>query len=194
MHGDPPAPRRDKKGDRAAHNKLLLEIGATEAFTRGLIRAEDYCRVSRALDEINAKTAGMPNQLSHLDNHWLWGATGTGKSKYARETWPNHYLKDITKWWDHYDGQPNILVDDLDPDHKFMAKQLKNWSDHYPFTPEIKGGRLPPIRPASIIVTSQYKPEQIFTDEDATAIRRRFQVRHFGGFTGAPRSGDNPQI
>jgi hypothetical protein len=39
MHGDPPAPQRNVKRDRAKHNALLLEIGATEAFHRGLINA-----------------------------------------------------------------------------------------------------------------------------------------------------------
>ena len=179
VHGDPPRPRQDKLGDRAKHNALLKEIGAVAAFNRGLIRAEDYSRTSRGLDEIIAKDGPPAESRSNLDNYWLYGATGTGKSKYARETWPNPFLKDVTKWWDHYDGQPAVLVDDLDPEHKFLAKQLKNWSDHYPFTPEIKGGRLPPIRPATIIVTSQYHPEDIFTPEDTKAILRRFKLKHF---------------
>ena len=83
---------------------LLLEIGAVEAFKRGLVRAPDYCRVSRALDEIRAKTKDTPGDLVKLDNHWIWGSTGTGKSKMARQNWPDAYLKDITKWWDHYAG------------------------------------------------------------------------------------------
>ena len=154
MLGNPPRPAPFKKGDQAAFNRALLDKGAVQGYLDGDIKPENYSRISGALDELRAKTMPPAVSRSDLDNHWLWGATGTGKSKYAREKWPDFYLKDITKWWDHYNGQSAILVDDIDPEHKFLAKQLKNWSDHYPFTPEIKGGRLPPIRPATVIVTS----------------------------------------
>lgn len=154
MLGDPPAPQRNVKRDRAKHNALLLEIGATEAFHRGLINAQDYSRVDRALNEITAKTKDTPGDLEHLDNHWLYGKTGTGKSRMARAKWPGAYLKDITKWWDHYNDQPAIIIEDLDPDHKYLARQLKIWSDRYPFSPEHKGSYLPPIRPKHVIVTS----------------------------------------
>jgi hypothetical protein len=122
MHGDPPKPAPFRKGDRAKHNANLLDIGAVEAFKQGLIRAEDYCRVSRAIDEIRAKTRPVPKDMPTLDNHWYYGKTGTGKSRTARAAYPNHYLKDITKWWCHYDGQPNVLLEDLDPDHKYLCR------------------------------------------------------------------------
>jgi hypothetical protein len=99
----------------------------------------------------------------------------------ARAKWPGAYLKDITKWWDHYNDQPAIIIEDLDPDHKYLARQLKIWSDRYPFSPEHKGSYLPPIRPKHVIVTSQYAPEEIFTHEDSQAIRRRFTVTNLSG-------------
>ncbi|AXH74450.1 MAG: helicase [Circoviridae sp.] len=195
MFGDPPAPRLNKKGDRAAFNRALLDKGAVQGYLDGDIRAEDYCRVSRAIDELRAKTRPAPESRSNLDNYWFYGKTGTGKSRACHERWPGHYRKDVNKWWDHYDGQQVVIIDDLDPTHQYLARSLKIWSDHNPFPAEVKFGKLSDIRPATIVVTSQYKPQEIFSAEDASAVLRRFKLEHFvSADLQGPRNGDNPHI
>lgn len=78
-----------------------------------------------------------------------------------------------------YNDQDTVIIDDLDLSHGYMARHLKLWGDHRPYKAQVKGGTLGDIRPARIIVTSQYPITAIFNAEDATAIERRFKVTHF---------------
>nr|WQA30185.1 MAG: rep protein [Cressdnaviricota sp.] len=114
-----------------------------------------------------------------LENLWLCGDPGTGKTKFAWDHYPDLYIKAINKWWDGYHGQEVVLLDDWDPRHEVLTQHLKIWADRYPFRGECKGSSLM-IRPKIIIVTSNYTIEQCFQNpEDVEAIRRRFKVHRF---------------
>lgn len=111
-----------------------------------------------------------------LDNVWISGVTGAGKSRYVRETYPDFYWKSMSKWWDGYANEDVVVLDDFAPEHgKFLGYYLKIWADHYVFNGEVKGGMLS-IRPGVIVVTSQYKLYDCFEEaETITAMRRRFK-------------------
>lgn len=56
-----------------------------------------------------------------------------------------------------------------------MLGQLKKWAQHKPFKAEDKFGQMREIRPKTIIVTSNFKIEDIWVKEvDRLAIGRRF--------------------
>lgn len=113
-------------------------------------------------------------------NEWYWGSTGTGKSRKAREDNPGFFLKLHNKWWDHYEGQETVIIDDLgEGKAKALTDHIKQWADRYPFPAEKKGSATV-IRPKKIIVTSNYSPDQIWADTaDLEPILRRFKVVHF---------------
>ncbi len=84
--GIPPAAR--VKGNLKARNKMLLEKGAEQAVEDGDIAIKEYPKVKAALDLYRLVTIRHPD-LEKLDNHWIHGEPGVGKSRMARMRWPN---------------------------------------------------------------------------------------------------------
>ena len=114
-----------------------------------------------------------------LNNEWYYGEAGTGKTRKAWEENPDLYIKSINKWWDGYNGQKVVLLDDWDPKHEVLVSYLKQWSDRYPFRAETKGSSMM-ARPEKVIVTSNYSIDECFQNpQDIEAIKRRFKVTKF---------------
>jgi hypothetical protein len=121
--------------------------------------------------------------LEELDHFWLWGVPGSGKSHKARTHWTEEFgepfLKGLNKWWDGYKDHRLVVLEDIDTSHAWMAQLLKVWSDKYPYPAEVKGSVLGSIRPAKLVVTSNYSIDDIFDPVDAMALKRRFNIQHF---------------
>lgn len=171
--GIPPA-CLNKKGAKAKRNLLLISKGAEQAVRDGDIKIEDYAKLKHNLDLYAATTSKLAD-LDGLDNYWIVGAPGTGKSHYARAAFGTHYDKPLNKWWDDYKGQETVILDDFDENHTCLSSHLKRWADKYPFTAEVKGGATK-LRPRRIVVTSNYTINQLFKEKTLQeAISRRFK-------------------
>ena len=127
------------------------------------IQADIRLRHYSTILKVAAKYAKPPKELTELDNTWIWGPPGTGKSMWVHRMYPGGYKKGFSKWFDGFredeEGHKTVILDDLHP--KFGQKEeLKNWADLYPFVAEYKGGVMV-IRPERIVVTSNYSPAQV---------------------------------
>lgn len=116
-----------------------------------------------------------------LVNEWLVGDSGCGKSWTARHENPGCFVKDVDhdaeKWWDTYNGEEVVVIEDVSPFNKKFTDSLKKWTDRYPFPAQVKGGYMT-IRPKKIVVTSQYRIEEIWEDRQTRdALNRRFITR-----------------
>ena len=110
-------------------------------------------------------------------NLWIWGPSRTGKTYWARHfSDEKKYVKPINKWWDGYDGQKVVIIEDIDPDScKHLAHHMKLWADRYPFTAALKGSSTV-VSPAqyNLIVTSNYCIDECFDGKDLVPIHERF--------------------
>lgn len=60
---------------------------------------------------------------------WIHGPAGSGKSYSVRKIFKPIFIKPQNKWWDGYEGEPYILLDDFDRQGACLAHYLKIWAD-----------------------------------------------------------------
>jgi len=171
--GEPGQAGGAKEKERWAQAKRAATEGDLES-----VPPDIYLRFYRTLKEIKKDHMVAAPDAQGVTGQWLWGAPGTGKSRDARALYPGAYLKMQNKWWDGYQGEEAVILDDFDC--KELGHHLKIWGDRYAFIAENKGGALQ-IRPKHIIITSNYTIEQLF-DQDAemcAAIKRRFPMTQY---------------
>lgn len=134
-------------------------------------------RYYRTIKEIHKDHMERPANLEDTCGVWYWGLAGSGKTTKAWAEAPLAYMKRTNKWWDGYQGEETVIIDDVDPDHACLRHHFKLWADKFAFIAETKGGSLF-IRPKKVIITSQYEPDMIWTDtETRQAISRRFSIQ-----------------
>ena len=141
----------------------------------GRVNIKEYSKLKQCQQLYKLHT-NQANPLEELNNEWHWGPTGTGKSLHCRTTYPEAYIKMPNKWWDGYQEEKVVLIEDIQTEHACLGYHFKIWADHYPYPAEIKGTTTK-IRPQKILVTSNYHPRDIWTDPAVLEpILRRFKV------------------
>ncbi len=140
------------------------------------IRKDLLIRYYHAFKRIRQDNPSSPQDLPDVCGQWLFGPTGVGKSYRARKDNPIFYDKPINKWWDGYKNQDVVIIDDLGLSASpWIGTFLKRWADRYSFPAEEKNSTTQ-IRPQKIVVTSQYRLEQLFQGEVLKALKRRFKT------------------
>ena len=104
----------------------------------------------------------------------LVGPSGVGKTKYASELAPDAYFKERGSWWDGYEGQQDVIIDEFYGWIRYSV--LLRLLDRTPMSVEIKGS-FTPFLAKRIFITSNafinqwYKYSENHFNIDA--LRRR---------------------
>lgn len=188
--GEPPSVEEGLAGPgnrEKARWERNLQLAKEQRFDE--MDAQIYFQHNKATHAIARRYAPMPDEIQGCCGYYLYGVSGSGKSRYARNLAKEHghvlYIKNPNKWWCGWNELCSaVLIDEMSRRNAAcLTDYVKRWTDIYPFTAEIKGDSMT-IRPKMVIFTSNDSIEDAFgplmSEEDIKAIRRRFKVLYFG--------------
>lgn len=101
------------------------------------------------------------------------GPSGCGKSRYAYDKDIDAYYKPRGEWWDGYNGQKTVIIDDFYGWLKY--DELLRVCDRYPHRVPVKGSFRTFIS-KEIIITSNKHVESWYSFDDLSALFRRINV------------------
>lgn len=100
----------------------------------------------------------------------IQGPTGTGKSRYAMDTYPGAYWKQRGNWWDGYSSEEVVIIDEFYGWLPFDT--LLRLCDRYPLLVESKGGQLQFVA-TTIVFTTNQVPEKWYKNMYMDSFYRR---------------------
>lgn len=147
--------------------KKTLSDVATEHFNT-------YIRYGKMMREYKVLKQNHRSEPPIVE--WVYGSTGVGKTKYAYSKSESVYFKDHTMWWDGYDQQEVIIIDDFDG--KWPYRDLLRLLDRYPYQGQIKGGYVK-INSKYIIITCDRCVDKLYeailTKHELSQLKRRIK-------------------
>lgn len=170
QYGEKPKPGR--RNDIKEACEKVLEKGYIGAADNEII-----VKYHRGLEKLLQVRKRPRNEEKKV--YWLWGPTGTGKSQWANDTYPDLYTQSSDAgWFDGYRGQSAILIDDYD-EGIFSLREILRLFDRYPYQVKVKGG-MEWCMADTIIVTSHNKPQDYFPDTRWPELLRRItEIREY---------------
>ena len=111
----------------------------------------------------------------------IQGPTGTGKSRWALEQYPDAYWKQRSNWWCGYSGQSTVILDEFYGWLPFDL--LLRLCDRYPLLVESKGGQLQMVA-RNIIITTNALPDNWYNNVYFGSFERRVTEWKVMNYTG----------
>jgi len=122
----------------------------------------------------------MPKRIKPVVT-WIWGPTNTHKTTMAirmmgceeKDYWIS---PPGLRWWEGYIGQKNVVLDELRP-HFCKPADFLRYIDEYPVRVETKGSSTW-LRAEKIVITSCFRPEQIWDWENDGSVKQLLRRIH----------------
>lgn len=156
-------------------------------------------RYHRAVDAF--RVTMVPEERDPPTVTCYWGPTGTGKTRRVHyEAGGDLFVADVparaggTAWFDGYDGQANVLIDDFGGEYSIHF--LKRLLDRYPMQVQVKGGYRA-WYPKKIYITSNTEPVHWYPEArtiDNDAILRRIHHTVHMDTDWAPPAPESPDL
>lgn len=155
-----------------AGGKRLIDIVDEDPLT--------YCRYRNGIKDL--WYFFQPARSEAPEVLWLWGAPGTGKTKYCYDEYSNNEIWRYPgrNWFDGYLGHRVALFDDFtdDLDGGISYALFLQLTDRYPMDVPVKGSHVK-WTPTVIIFTSNRPLEEVYRSHRAykqLAVLRRFTL------------------
>jgi len=165
--GKPP-----KKGARSDITEIKEIIGKGGNMREVIAQATSYQALKTG--ELLLKYQKAPERPD-IKVYWYHGDTGSGKTRTAiKEAGEDYWMSSKNlKWWDNYDGEKKIIIDDFRRDFCTFHELLRI-TDRYPFKVETKGG-FRALLAEEIWITCPLPPEELWQGhlEDLQQLLRR---------------------
>jgi len=143
-----------KQGKRSDLEKIAEDIkGKKKLKDIAEQYPASYIRYSKGIREF--KTLQLEHRTVKPKVTWIYGRTGVGKTNYAYNLSDCVYIKDGTQWWDGYEQQDVVVIDDFDGNWPF--RNLLQLLDMYPYRGQYKGGYVN-INSPNIVITCDKSP------------------------------------
>lgn len=157
----------DKKVSKLTQLKLLIDEGWNDKQIADY-DFDTWCRSHRALTQYRLMCVTPRNW--EMEVVVIYGPTGTGKSKYCNDSFPNCYWKQRGKWWDNYAQQDAVCLDEF---YGWLQWDvLLRLADRYPLLVETKGGQVQ-FSSKQLIFTSNTEPSKWYKEVYFDAFVRR---------------------
>lgn len=195
--------RTDIKKTKAA---LLSNIdSSTNVRDFAIANPDLYVRMHQGIDKLvyhHKKPRDFKTEV-----HIFWGVSDSGKTRKvyddALASNQSVYKKPNGQWWDGYEGQDVVLIDDYDSECVLPFREFLQLNDRYPHQVPIKGA-FRQFTSKKIVYTSNQDPIDWYpniSEESLKAFKRRITtVLHFPDLYNPPiedlsfymRSGSSP--
>lgn len=139
-----------------------------------------YIKYHRGLEKLQSVYDGQKRGIREITVFFLYGESGTGKSRFVFENETSLYpVPANSTWFDGYDGQEAVLFDDFRGGFPFHA--LLRVIDRYPVQVQVKGNHVW-FTPKRIYFTSTKSLLDWYeVKEDLFQLTRRFhEIWYFG--------------
>nr|WDW25924.1 MAG: replication-associated protein [Canine stool-associated circular genome virus] len=166
---------------RKYDNEKILNTPMKQLVDEGVINIKDVSAYERGIAAY--KLLEKPAEKLKCRGIWIDGRPGCGKSTWAKEFGKARggwYEKAQNKWWDGYEGEKVVVMNDVDNDA--LLHYMKIWADTFPCKGEVKGHTVW-LKHDWFIVTSNFTIEEICGmksdgDKFIDAMKRRFRIIH----------------
>ena len=167
-----PSKLPEKEEENKANEYDVIKIKLQQGTSLKEIADEHFrifLRSNRALKEYESLCKPPRNDKTTVIV--IYGPTGTGKSRWCHDHFPNAYWKSKNEWWDYYNSQDCVVIDEFYGWFKY--DYFLRLLDRYPFITEFKGGSKD-FNSKLIIITSNKHPNEWYKKFDSSPMFRRF--------------------
>lgn len=172
-----------EKGDKPKGQGKRVDLeGVFKSVTDGCslqdiaaVHPTEFIKFHRGIERL--MQIRQPKRMWKTEIYWLWGPSGSGKSRWAWSTYPDAYMKQAnTKWWCNYEGQECAIIDDFRPSKEMPFNFILNLFDRYPLLLEVKGGSTQCLL-KTICLTTPFSPDQMLEHLDWVGIEAGLQLK-----------------